>query len=241
MSAPAPARYVPAAGRAELTRAYDAIVALTMRERRWRPALCRAVAEDLAPGATVVEVGSGTGTLAIALARSRPDAPVVGVDGDPAALRLARRKPGAERVTWRPGLAADLPLPDGSADRVVMSLLLHHLGPEGKRAALAQARRVLRPGGRLHVADWGRPAGPLMRAAFLALQLVDGFDGTRDHAADRLPGFLAEAGFADVRRQRRLRTTWGVLELLRATAAPAPAPPPPALCAPGPVRRDLPA
>jgi ubiquinone/menaquinone biosynthesis C-methylase UbiE len=209
-------RYVPAAGREAFTRAYDVVVALTMRERRWRPALTEAVIGGLPAGATVVDVGSGTGTQAIALARARPDVHVIAVEGDPQAEALARRKAGAERVDWRRGLASTLPLADASAHRVVMSLLLHHLPPDGKRAALAEARRVLRPGGELHVADWGRPAGPLMRCGFFALQLIDGFAGTRDHAAGRLHGFIAVAGFVEPQTYRRLRTTWGSLELLRA-------------------------
>jgi ubiquinone/menaquinone biosynthesis C-methylase UbiE len=209
-------RYVPAAGREAFTRAYDVVVALTMRERRWRPALTEAVIGGLPAGATVVDVGSGTGTQAIALARARPDVHVIAVEGDPQAEALARRKAGAERVDWRRGLASTLPLADASAHRAVMSLLLHHLPPDGKRAALAEARRVLRPGGELHVADWGRPAGPLMRCGFFALQLIDGFAGTRDHAAGRLHGFIAVAGFVEPQTYRRLRTTWGSLELLRA-------------------------
>jgi len=217
MSSATTDRYVPAAGHAAFTRAYDAVLALTMRESRWRPALSHAVLQDLpaAPG-TVVDVGSGTGTLAIALAAARPDVHVVAVDGDPNVRTLAQRKAGADRVQWRQGLAGELPLADTSADRVVMSLLLHHLGPDGKRAALTEAHRVLRPGGRLHIADWGRPVDPLMRAAFFALQFLDGFDGTRDHAAGRLPGFVADAGFADVQVHQRLRTAWGSLELLQA-------------------------
>jgi ubiquinone/menaquinone biosynthesis C-methylase UbiE len=92
------------------------------------------------------------------------------------------RKRGAERVTWTEGLATSLPVPESSADRVVMSLLLHHLAPAAKRQALAEALRVLRPGGRLHIADWGRPPAPLMRVAFfLTVQLVDGLEGTPPH------------------------------------------------------------
>jgi ubiquinone/menaquinone biosynthesis C-methylase UbiE len=212
-------RYVPAAGRAVFTRAYDTVLASTMRERQWRLALTRAVLHDVPTGATVVDVGAGTGTLAIALAAERPDIHVVAVDGDQKVLTLARRKVAANLVQWRPGLADELPLAGASADRVVMSLLLHHLGPDAKRAALSEARRVLRPGGRLHIADWGRPADRLMRAAFFALQLIDGFAGTRDHAAGRLPRVVVEAGFSDVQRHRRLRTTWGSLELLRAVRA----------------------
>ena len=216
MSAAAGDRYVPAAGLRTFTRAYDLALALTMRERRWRTAFAEAVTAELAAGATVVDVGSGTGTLAIALAAARPDVHVVGIDADPEIRALARRKRGAERVEWRDGLASALPLPDQSADRVVMSLLLHHLSADAKRAALAEAHRVLRPGGRLHVADWGRPHDPLMRTAFFALQLIDGFAGTRDHAAGRLPDFMAAAGFTEIAAHGRLRTAWGTLELLRA-------------------------
>jgi ubiquinone/menaquinone biosynthesis C-methylase UbiE len=207
-------RYVPAAGRAAFTRLYDPLVALTMREDAWRPALRDRVLDDLADGGTVVEVGAGTGTFAIALAAARPDARVVAIDGDPDALRIAEGKPGAEAIGWQEGLADRLPLADASADAVVMSLLLHHLDPAAKRAALADARRVLRPGGLLHIADWGKPADPLVRAGFLLLQVVDGFPNTRDHAAGRLAAFVAEAGFADVATWRSLRTAWGSLELL---------------------------
>lgn len=134
------------------------------------------------------------------------------------ALRLAQRKPGAERVTWRQGLAETLELEDANADAVVMSLLLHHLDPATKRRALADARRLLGPDGWLHVADWGRPQDPAMRAAFALLQLIDGKAGTRDHAAGRLPDLLAESGFQDVERYGRLRSGWGSLELLAARA-----------------------
>lgn len=209
-------RYVPAAGRAPLTRGYDLVLALTMREGSWRPVLAERVLGGLPGGATVVDVGAGTGTLAIELAAARPDVAVIGVDGDPHVQSLAQRKRGAERVSWHPGLAGELPLADASADRVVMSLLLHHLDRDAKRAALAEARRVLRPGGELHIADWGRAHDPLMRAAFGVLQLIDGLSGTRDHVAGLLPQLIVDAGFGAVERYGRVRTGWGSLELLKA-------------------------
>lgn len=209
-------RYVPAAGLRGLTRFYDAIIALTMRERLFRTRLAEQVLAGLPSGGTVVDVGAGTGTLSIALAARAPSAAIVAVDGDPAALALARRKDGAGAVRWEEGPASSLPLADGACERLVMSLLLHHLDPAGKRAALAEAHRVLRPGARLHIADWGRPRDPLMRAGMTTLALVDGFDGIRDHAAGRLPLFVEDAGFAQVRVHDRLRTAWGSLELLSA-------------------------
>ena len=77
--------------------------------------------------------------------------------------------------------------------------------------------RVLRPGGEFHVADWGRAAGPLSRAAFVAIQLLDGFATTRDAVAGRLPGVLQQAGFDQVVETRRLATVFGTLSLYRAT------------------------
>jgi ubiquinone/menaquinone biosynthesis C-methylase UbiE len=207
-------RYVPAAGRPTFTRFYDTIVALTMREATFRGRLLAQILDGLAPGAAVVDVGCGTGTLAIALATG--GAEVIGVDGDPEVLALAHAKPGAEAVQWRKGLATALPLPGAGADRVVMSLLLHHLEAGAKRTALAEASRVLRPGGRLHVADWGRPRDPVMRVAARALQRVDGPDGLRENLDGAVPALLADAGFTAVAVHDRLRTAWGSLELLSA-------------------------
>jgi ubiquinone/menaquinone biosynthesis C-methylase UbiE len=201
-------RYVPAAGLDALTRLYDPIVALTMREPRWRPALTRAVLEG-GPD-TVADVGAGTGTLALALA---PHTQVVAVDGDPHALAIAQAKPGADRVDWREGLATALPIADQSVDRVVVSLVLHHLTDPSKAAALAEMRRVLTPGGRLHVADWGRPRGLLPHVGFRVLQQIDGVETTRALGEGRLPDLLRAAGFADVRTHLRLATAFGTLEL----------------------------
>lgn len=210
--------YVTAAGRFGFTGRYDASIAVTMREARWRPVLCDRLLAGVPAGGRVLDVGAGTGTLSIALAAARPDVRVMGVDGDPEILALARAKPGAQAVCFEHGLAGQLELPDSSVDTAAMSLVLHHLAPDAKHRALVDLARVLRPGGELHVADWGRPATPLLRVAFLALQLIDGFPGTRDHAAGRLPAILRAAGFDDVCRYGCLRTVWGTLELLRACA-----------------------
>jgi ubiquinone/menaquinone biosynthesis C-methylase UbiE len=212
-----PTRYVPAAGRFGLTRLYDPAMAATMRESVWRPRLIARVSASTPAGGLIVDVGAGTGTLAIALAAARPDAQVIAVDGDPQTLAIAAGKLGADRVRWIQGFAGVLDLADAGADAIVMSLLLHHLVPDDKRRALRDARRALRADGRLHIADWGAPGDPLMRAAFGVLQLLDGRDGTRDHAAGRLAQIIKDCGFQTPQRYLRLRTMWGRLELLEAT------------------------
>ncbi len=209
-------RYVPAAGHAWLTGSYDFTVALSMRERAWRPALVAAIGSDLPHGGTAVEVGCGTGSLTIALAQARPDATVIGIDGDPEILELARRKPGAERVTWLEGLAGSLPLAAASADVALCSLLLHHLSDGTKAAALEHTASILRAGGTLHVADWGPPRGPAAALGARALQLFDGREGPQSLLDGELPAMLASAGFRSTRRLAALRTVWGTLEVWRA-------------------------
>ncbi|CAN5627128.1 hypothetical protein BH20ACT17_BH20ACT17_17740 [soil metagenome] len=209
-------RYVLAAGRVGSTRLYDASIALTMREERWRPLLRDRALRSVPAQGHVVDVGAGTGTLAISLAAARPDVTVTAIDGHAEILALARAKTGAESVRWRSGLADELPLDSDSVDAVVTSLVLHHLSTDAKRRALTEIARVLRPGGRLHVADWGRPATPLLRASFFVLQVIDGFEGTHEHAAGRIPELIRGAGFPDVQRYRRIRTAWGSLDLLEA-------------------------
>lgn len=209
-------RYVTAAGLRILTPVYDRVMALTMREGTFRRLLTDQVLDGLGDAGRVADVGCGTGTWASAVADRHPEFTIVGVDGDPEALKIAAGKPGASNVSWQLGMAGALPLADASVDRVVLSLLLHHLSPNDQGRALSEAKRVLRPGGSLHVADWGRPSDPAMVTAFTLLRFVDGFSNTSVHARGGVPRLIASAGFRKIRRHHRLRTGWGVLELISA-------------------------
>ena len=209
---PEQTRYVPAAGRAGLTRFYDLGVRLTMREPLWRPAVVEAVV-DVDP-VVVVDIGCGTGSLALPIADLLPGSRVIGIDGDAEVLKLAQAKSGADQIEWIEALADNLPLEDDETDVVVSSLLLHHLPLASKRAMLAEARRILRPGGRLIVADWAAPQDLVASLGFFALQLLDGFATTNDNRHGLIPALIEEAGFAAPRRVERVRTALGTFDVL---------------------------
>jgi ubiquinone/menaquinone biosynthesis C-methylase UbiE len=108
----------------------------------------------LRDGQRVLDVGCGTGNLLRSTGRYR-NVELVGLDPDPKALAKAGRKTRRAGLAVRldRGFAQELPYPDGSFDRVFSSLMLHHLDSESKDTLLAEVRRVLRPDGRLILAD----------------------------------------------------------------------------------------
>lgn len=194
-----PEPHVPPLGLAQLTPLYDVAVALTMQESRLRSRLVEQL--DMVPGLSVLEVGCGTGSLTIRICQAEPRARVFGVDPDVQALRIAGRKASAAgtRIRFDLGDAERLRYPAESFDRVVFSLVLHHLDRAGKRQALAEAWRVLRPGGSLHIADIGPATTRLARLAATPIRLLDG-ERVVDNLDGLLPQLVEAAGF-------RLRST----------------------------------
>jgi len=144
-----------------------------------------------------------------------PKVEVTGLDADPAMLSQAASKAravGAE-IRFDEGRSDELPYEDESFDRVLATLFFHHLGDDVKRATVAEIARVLRLGGELHVADWGRPADPLMRVLSWQIRLFDGAEPTRANLAGALPALFEGNGLTGARETDRLRTGFGILSL----------------------------
>jgi ubiquinone/menaquinone biosynthesis C-methylase UbiE len=208
-------RYIPALGHDRLTFLYDPVVRLTTRETAFKKALVEQA--RLQAGQRVLDLACGTGTLAVAIKRLHPQVEVVGIDGDPAILERARAKAARAGVgvAFDEGLSFELPYADRSFDRVLSSLFFHHLTRANKLRTLDEVRRVLKPGGELHVADWGLPHNRLMKLASQGVIRLDG-EETRDSFAGLLPQFISEAGFADVGETGRFNSLFGTLRLHRA-------------------------
>jgi len=189
----------------------------TVRESTFKRALVEQAA--LCGNEDVLDVGCGTGTLLLEVKERYPESKCTGVDGDPKIVSIGREKSERRRLAIQLDLAMsfDMPYEDESFDCVFSSLFFHHLAQRDKLHTLHEVSRVLRPGGQLHVADWGKPSSPLMRLAFFQVQLLDGFETTRDNVAGKLPELMAFAGFTSCLERRVFSTLYGSLSLYSAS------------------------
>ncbi len=199
-----------------LSRFYDTFMHLTTRGSAVKDELVRRA--NLHNGEHALDLGCGTGTLSIALAVAYRDASVTGLDADLEALALAHKKARTQGVlvNLEQGLAQHLPFEASTFHIVVSSLFFHQLDRAGKRRALLEALRVTKPGGRLLIADWGRPKSVASRLSFLPVQILDRIATTRDNVAGLLPDFVREAGFSDVREVQAISMAFGVIRIVEA-------------------------
>lgn len=213
--AEAPRHFIPAAGRDWLLPLYDPLQRFLLREESVKRELIGQA--QLRGAARVLDIGCGTGSLTLQLKRSHPGAQVVGLDPDPKALERARRKAAKQQleVSFEQGFADEMPFADASFDRVFSSLMFHHLTREEKLGTLRDVRRVLVPGGSLHLLDFGPPRARLARAL---ARLVHRGDELADNLDGRIPGFMTDAGFEAAREVSYRNTVVGTFCYYRAAA-----------------------
>ena len=183
--------YIPALSYRFLTPFYDFIQKYIVRDVRYKTLLIEQA--NIQPGQRVLDLGCGTGTLAIMVKQRQSNAEVVGLDADPDMLKVARHKSATLHapVQFDTGYTNSLPYPDASFDRVMSSIMIHHLKTPDKETTAREVFRVLKPGGQLHIIDFGKPytwygkiIGPFLH----------GFEEANDNIDGRLPEIFGAPG-----------------------------------------------
>ena len=136
-----PHDYLPAAGHDALLPGYDLLTRLFGFNHVYEKLIAQA---ELADGYHVLEIGCGTGNLTIRAKHTHPSVEVIGCDPDPLALKRAQRKAAhLNGIRFERAYAQRLPYADGEFDRVLSSMMLHHLDDDAKTAAAADETRLL--------------------------------------------------------------------------------------------------
>ena len=153
----------------------------------------------LKPGERLLDVGCGTGGVTIpAKKRTGQNGPASGIDPSPEMIAVARRKAESAGldIDFRIGVIESLPYEDGSFDVVTSSLMMHHLPFDVQQKGLTEIYRVLRPGGRILIADAMKQNSFFLKPLF---NLVARHHGLKFGVED-LPATLKSAGFIDAIR-----------------------------------------
>jgi ubiquinone/menaquinone biosynthesis C-methylase UbiE len=206
--------YLPAAVHDWALPFYDPLVKLLGGDAARRVLVEQA---GLQSGQRVLDVGCGTGALAILIKQLYPGVEVTGIDPDPKALARARRKAERARVAIRfdRGFGDELPYPGGSFDRVLSAFVFHHSPSEDKVRTLRSIRLALKPGGEFHMLDFEGP-GDAPRG--LVARLIHSSSHLKDNDAPQALAMMREAGFPNPEKTQRRNLVIGGVAYLKAPA-----------------------
>src|SRR5581483_4134605 len=197
--------YLPAAGRDIFLPLYDPIVALLGGDAAREQLLAHA---DLRATDRILDLGCGTGTLDVVIKRRAPRVDIVAIDPDPKALARARKKAARERlaIQFDEGFGDQLPYPPATFDRVLSSLMFHHLPAEEKANTLREVHRVLKPAGELDLMEIEAPGEH--EPGFIE-RLLHSHHQLKDNSAANVLAIMKEAGFGKAAKVGRRSQLFG--------------------------------
>ncbi|HKE97272.1 MAG TPA: methyltransferase domain-containing protein [Povalibacter sp.] len=206
--------YLPAAGRDAFLPLYDPFTRLLGIDGLRMSLLDQAALQS---HFRVLDVGCGTGSLAVLIKRLYSTVDVTGVDPDPKALARAERKARRASVSVRfdRGFADALPYSGATFDRVFSSLMFHHIPRNDKEQSLREIRRVLRPGGRLEFLDMANPAS---HSHGLFGRLIHSPAQMKDNVDQRILELMTSAGFEKPTHVDNRGLLFGRVAFFQATA-----------------------
>lgn len=216
---PTQKQYTPALRFHFLTPIYDWVVKWSSKERLFKQRLIQQAA--LIDGLKVLDIGCGTGSLLYMIGdkhEKHNKLELHGIDIDQKSLRIARKKLKRKQknVQIHHAPVTQLPFNPEYFDKVFCSLMFHHLTDKDKSITLKEIYRVIKPGGELHFADWGKPSSIWIRMRFLIVQLIDGFNTTKASLTDFVYNEMLHTGFS-VLETGRVKALVGEIVLLKAT------------------------
>jgi demethylmenaquinone methyltransferase/2-methoxy-6-polyprenyl-1,4-benzoquinol methylase/phosphoethanolamine N-methyltransferase len=175
---------------------YDLAVNLTTLGQAVRLRKMTVANALIKPGARVLDVGCGTGEVTLLAKIRTKEGQVYGIDPAPEMIAAARKKAGRRglEVDFRVGVIESLPFEESTMDVVTSSLMMHHLPEDLKVRGLAEIYRVLKPGGRLLIADFMRPTGSFLNHLFMAFTRHQGLES----GIEDLQKLLRAAGFGQI-------------------------------------------
>ncbi|MEU8246304.1 methyltransferase domain-containing protein [Nonomuraea sp. NPDC048916] len=194
-------------------RAYEVLAEIGFIGRRRRVFAGLAALTEIRPGEKILDVGCGTGYLTHLLAPvTGPAGQVTGVDPSASMVGHAGRH-APRNCSYQVGEGQDLPFPDASFDVLVSTLAVHHMPSSARALAVQEMFRVLRPGGRLLIAEFHPPANRL--AAHLMSVLVG--PAMRPSMPELLAELVPAAGF-QVKDEGRVKPLMYYIKAVRPAA-----------------------
>ena len=192
-----------------LTPFYDSVIKIFAFEK-----LYQKIASQIPPDKAIhiLDIGTGTANLAIAIKKRSPNAKILGIDPDEKILKIAEEKIKKEKLDIKlvKAFAQKLPLKSKSFDYLVSSFAIHHIPSDLKGQVFYEMYRVLRSGGTILIIDIGVPKNLLAKIAGTVFSLIE---SVGPNLRGFIPKALKEVGFYNV---KEVESKFGLVSFYRA-------------------------